>query len=268
MNPPNCYARPLRSVWHRLTGNKAQPTQPERVHQTTDRSATQPPSPDSSPRIAAYTLETVSFQPPSLSCVSQQKYREVERTVGANRQQSKEIQHPPKRTTPEWSHAAVACMADGQPSALGKGRHPGSETSAMLPGEQNLYVLCNHMRSQPYHDELHTFRRETERRRHCGNEGWICAVAESRCRHDMVIFNLMFFHYFHIRQHSWLFFYVCHPICSCTRFHFHFNSTVTLWLVFAWPEYATVLFNNPLRPGLYDTHTLLSSLYLYYRKLV
>ena len=34
------------------------------------------------------------------------------------------------------------------------------------------------------HDELHTFRRETERRRHCGNEGWICAVADCRCRHD------------------------------------------------------------------------------------
>ena len=27
---------------------------------------------------------------------------------------------------------------------------------------------------------------ETERRRHCGNEGWICAVAECRCRHDMM----------------------------------------------------------------------------------
>ena len=84
-------------------------------------------------------------------------------------------------------------MADDQPSARGTGPHPGIETSVGLPGERKLYV--RHMRPEPYHDELHTFRRETERRRHCGNEGWICAVAESHCRHDMmnglVLGNLM-----------------------------------------------------------------------------
>ena len=88
--------------------------------------------------------------------------------------------------TPEWSHAAVAYMADSQPSALGTGRHPGSKVSVGLPGEQKLYVRRSHMRSEPYHDELPTFRGETEPRRHCGNEGWICAVAECRCRHDMM----------------------------------------------------------------------------------
>ena len=106
--------------------------------------------------------------------------------MGASRQQSKEIRYPPKRTTPKWSHAAVACMADGQPSALGTGCHPGSETPVGLQGQQQLYVRRSHIRSEPYHDELHTFRRETERRRHCGNERWICAVAECRCRHDMM----------------------------------------------------------------------------------
>ena len=45
MHPPNCYSGPLRSVWYRPSGNKAQRTQPERAHQTTDRPATQPPSP-------------------------------------------------------------------------------------------------------------------------------------------------------------------------------------------------------------------------------
>ena len=54
-----------------------------------------------------------------------------------------------------------------------------------LPGEQQLYVRRSHMRPEPYHDELHTFRSETEHRRHCGNEGWICVVAECCCRHDM-----------------------------------------------------------------------------------
>ena len=108
------------------------------------------------------------------------------RIVGTSRHQSKEIQHPPKRTTPEWSHAAVACTADGQPSALGTGCHPGSETSVGLPRQQKLYVRRSHMRPEPYHAELHTFRRETERRRHCGNEGWIRAVAENHCRHDMM----------------------------------------------------------------------------------
>ena len=78
-------------------------------------------------------------------------------------------------------------MSDGQPSALGTGCHPGSETSVGLPGEQKLYVRRSDMRSRPYHDELHTFRRETEHRRLCGNEGWICAVAECRCSHDMMI---------------------------------------------------------------------------------
>ena len=102
-------------------------------------------------------------------------------------QESKEVQHRPKRTTPEWSHAAVACMADIQPSALGTGCHPGSETSVGLPGQQKLYVRRSHMRPEPHHDELHTFRRETEPRRYCRNEGWIRAVAESHCRHDMMM---------------------------------------------------------------------------------
>ena len=101
---------------------------------------------------------------------------------GANRQQSKEIRHRPKRTTPEWSHAAVACMADIQPNALGTCCHPGSETSVGLPGQQKLYVRRSHMRPEPHHDELHTFRRETEPRRHCRNEGWM-----SHCSHDMMM---------------------------------------------------------------------------------
>ena len=70
--------------------------------------------------------------------------------------------------------------------ALGTGCHPGSETSVGLPGQQKLYVRRSHMRPEPLHDELHTFRRETEPRRHCRNEGWIRAVAESHCRHDMM----------------------------------------------------------------------------------
>ena len=48
-------------------------------------------------------------------------------------------------------------------------------------------VRRSHMRPEPYHDDLHTFRRETERSRHCRNEGWIRAVAESHCRHDMTM---------------------------------------------------------------------------------
>ena len=45
MHPPNCYSRPLRAVRHRPTRNTAQRSLPERAHQTTDRPATQPPSP-------------------------------------------------------------------------------------------------------------------------------------------------------------------------------------------------------------------------------
>ena len=45
MHLSNCYSRSLRAVRHRPTGNKTQRTQPKRAHQTTDRPATQPPSP-------------------------------------------------------------------------------------------------------------------------------------------------------------------------------------------------------------------------------
>ena len=135
------------------------------------------------------TLSEVSFQAPSLSCLSPQfksPCREVARTPEQTDSNLKRYNIHPKRTTPEWSHAAVACMADGQPSALGTSRHAGSETSVGLSGGQKLYVRRSRMRPEPHHDELHTFRRETERRRHCGNEGWIRAVVECRCRHDMM----------------------------------------------------------------------------------
>ena len=74
--------------------------------------------------------------------------------------------------------------------ALGTGCHPGSETSVGLQGEQKLCVRRSHVRPEPHHDELHTFRRETEPRRHCRNEGWIRAVAESHCRHDMMMMDI------------------------------------------------------------------------------
>ena len=42
------------------------------------------------------------------------------------------------------------------------------------------------MRSEPYHDELHTFRGDTKQRRHRRNGGSSCAMDERRCRHDMI----------------------------------------------------------------------------------
>ena len=67
--------------------------------------------------------------------------------------------------------AAMACMADGHPSALGKGRHHGSETSVGLPGDA----------AWQHYDKLPTFRGETEQRRLYKNGGASCAVAERRC---------------------------------------------------------------------------------------
>ena len=52
-----------------------------------------------------------------------------------------------------------------------------------------MHVRRSHMRPESYHYKLHTFWRENERRRHCGNEGWICAVADCRCRLDIVRCN-------------------------------------------------------------------------------
>ena len=43
------------------------------------------------------------------------------------------------------------------------------------------------MRSEPYHDELHTFRGDTKQRRHRRNGGSSCAMDERRCRHDMMM---------------------------------------------------------------------------------
>ena len=89
---------------------------------------------------------------------------------------------------PRWMATATV---DGHcHGALRTGRHPGSETSEGLPGEQKLYVRRGHMRSQLYSDELQTFRGEKEQRRHCENDGTICAVAECRCRHDVMIILL------------------------------------------------------------------------------
>ena len=82
-------------------------------------------------------------------------------------------------------------MADGEPSALGIGRHPGSETSVGLPGEQNLYVRRGHMRSWPHHDEPLTFRGETKQRRYGDIGGSSCAVAERRYRHDMMMMTAL-----------------------------------------------------------------------------
>ena len=54
---------PLSAVWHRPTRNMARRSQPERGRQTTDRPATQPPSPP-----AREESPTVSFQHLSLLC--------------------------------------------------------------------------------------------------------------------------------------------------------------------------------------------------------
>ena len=45
------------------------------------------------------------------------------------------------------------------------------------------------MRSEPYRDELHTFRGDTEQRRHRRNGGSSCAMDERRCGHDMMMNN-------------------------------------------------------------------------------
>ena len=43
------------------------------------------------------------------------------------------------------------------------------------------------MRSEPYQDELHTFRGDTEQRRHRRNGRSSCAMDERRCRYDMMM---------------------------------------------------------------------------------
>ena len=43
------------------------------------------------------------------------------------------------------------------------------------------------MRSEPYHDELYTFRGDTRQRRHRRNGGSSCAMDERRCGHDMMM---------------------------------------------------------------------------------
>ena len=86
--------------------------------------------------IAAYTLAISTSHSilckPGEACV--EKWQEHWRATDSNLKKY----NITKRTTPEWSHAAVAYIADGQPSALGTGRHLGSETSVGLPGEQTL----------------------------------------------------------------------------------------------------------------------------------
>ena len=53
----------------------------------------------------------------------------------------------------------------------GQAATPAAKHNVGLPGRQKLYVRRSHMPPEPPNDELHTLWRETERRRHCGNEG-------------------------------------------------------------------------------------------------
>ena len=54
-------------------------------------------------------------QPPVYA--SRSSCHEVAGTVGGYPKQPEEVWRPPKRTTPEWPHTAMAYMADGQPNA-------------------------------------------------------------------------------------------------------------------------------------------------------
>ena len=113
------------------------------------------------------------------------------RTVGANRQQPKEIQHPPKITTPEWSHAAVACMADGKPSVLRTGCHPAAkhlwgyrESKNCMCGAATCYrsymnhimTICTHFGERPSVDDIAEMKDRYVR--------WLRSI---HCRHDMMI---------------------------------------------------------------------------------
>ena len=72
----NVFTSLLIAVRHPPTGNTAQRSQPERAHQTTDRPATQPPSPparERPPTRAQQFCLNPPPPPPSLSCLSLQK---------------------------------------------------------------------------------------------------------------------------------------------------------------------------------------------------
>ena len=60
-----------------------------------------------------------------------------------------------------------------------------------LPWEQTLHVRRSHMRSEPYHDELYTFREDTKQRRHGRNGGSSCAMDERHCGHDMMTIKFL-----------------------------------------------------------------------------
>ena len=113
-------SRHLRAVRHRPTANMAQRPQPERSHQITHRRATQPvslPAREQPPTLPQQFPSKIPASHLLLACRS--PCGEVARTVEGNREQPKQIWHPPTRKTTEWSNTAVAYMADGQQSAIG-----------------------------------------------------------------------------------------------------------------------------------------------------
>ena len=69
----------------------------------------------------------------------------------------------------------------------GQAATPAAKHLSGLPGEQELYVRCSYMRSQPHSDELQTFQGKTDQKQHWENGGTICAVAECHCTHDMMV---------------------------------------------------------------------------------
>ena len=91
-------------------------------------------------------------------------------------------------------HTVVAYMADGQPSALGTGHHPGSKTSVGYRESKTCTVCAAQpcMRSQPHCDKVLGAANISGRDRAkttLKKGGMIRGVAECRCTHDMMMIN-------------------------------------------------------------------------------
>ena len=93
------------------------------------------------------------------------------------------------------SRVVTHCRGEhgGRPSECARDRLPHRQRNicGATVREQTLYVRRSHMRSEPYHDELYTFRGVTKQRRHRRNGGSSCAMDERRCGHDMMSNNLV-----------------------------------------------------------------------------
>ena len=157
--------------------------QPERARQTTYRPATQPPSPPAREESPTLSKQFHFNLPASPVLARRSPCREVARTVGANRQQSKEIQHPHKLKNDSRVVTRCRGVHGGRPTECARNRPPPRQgnkagatgtTKTVHVRRSHIDIImtsCTHFGERPSVDDIAEMKDEYVR--------WLSAVADT-----------------------------------------------------------------------------------------